>query len=75
MIKTPPIICKAVGISKKRIPAKIAATTGSQSFEADTNAGEKYLRHQLKILCPSIVENSAKRRPTITALIPYTNKL
>ena len=49
-IKILPRIWSPVGISPNRKAAKIAATTGSQSLEADTKAGEKYLRHQLKIL-------------------------
>lgn len=50
--------------------AKNAATTGSHNFDADTNAGEKYFKHQLKILCPNIVENTDNNNPTITALVP-----
>ena len=30
--------------------------------------GEKYLRHHEKILCPMIVEKTASKRPTTTAL-------
>ena len=40
-----------------------AATTGSHSLDADTKAGEKYFRHQLKMLCPRIVEKTASSRP------------
>ena len=51
-------------------PAITAATTGSQSLEADTKEGEKYFKHQLKMLWPKMVENTASSRPTITALQP-----
>ena len=54
----------------KRKAARMAATTGSQSLDADTKAGEKYLRHQLKILWPRMVENNASSKPTTTALKP-----
>ena len=47
----------------------IEATTGSQSFEADTNAGEKYFKLQLNKLCPSKVQQIAKSKPTTTAEI------
>ena len=68
------MICGNTGSSPNKKPAKTAATTGSQSFDADTNAGEKYFKHQLKMLCPKIVENTDNSNPTITALIPYANK-
>ena len=51
----------------------IDAITGSHNFDAETNAGEKYFRHQLKILCPKIVENTASKKPTITTFIPKEN--
>ena len=70
MIMTPPATCNNTGISPNKIPAMIAATTGSQSLDADTKAGEKYFRHQLKILCPKIVEKMDSNKPTTTALIP-----
>ena len=75
MIRTPPIICNKTGASPKRKLARIAATTGSQSLEADTKDGEKYFRHQLKILCPKIVEKIASSRPTTMALGPYPKRL
>ena len=50
--------------------AKNAATTGSHSFDADTKAGEKYFKHQLKILCPNMVEKTDNNKPTTIALIP-----
>ena len=70
MIMAPPAICNKTGSSPNKKPAIIAAATGSQSLEADTNAGEKYFRHQLKILCPKIVEKTDNNNPTTTALIP-----
>ena len=48
----------------------MAATTGSHSLDADTKDGEKYLRHQLKMLCPSIVEKIASNNPTQMAFHP-----
>ena len=66
----PPTICNKAGNSPNKLAAITAATTGSQSFDADTNAGEKYFKHQLKILCPKIVEKTDNNRPTITALTP-----
>ena len=50
MIIIPPTIVRGFGYSEKTGIAIIAATTGSKSFDADTKDGEKYLRHQLKIL-------------------------
>lgn len=70
MIIAPPAICNKTGSSPNKKPAIIAAATGSQSFDADTNAGEKYFKHQLKMLCPKIVEKADSKSPTTTALIP-----
>ena len=36
--------------------AIIAAATGSHNLDADTKAGEKYFKHQLKMLWPKINE-------------------
>ena len=49
-IRIPPRTWNTVGISAKRTAAMAAAATGSQSLEADTKEGEKYFRHQLKML-------------------------
>ena len=46
----PPASCILPGISPNRKPARIAAATGSHSLDADTKAGEKYFKHQLKML-------------------------
>ena len=70
MIMIPPKICKMSGISLNKNIAIIDATTGSQSFDAETNDGEKYLRHHEKILCPIMVENSANNIPTTAAEYP-----
>ena len=52
----------------------MAATTGSHNLEADTKDGEKYFRHQLKILCPKMVENiDNKSIKKIEALENKTN--
>ena len=52
-----------MGISENINIAIIADTTGSQSFDAETNEGEKYFKHQLKILWPKMVEKSESRSP------------
>ena len=59
----PPKIWRGAGISPKSMKAMAEATTGSQSFEADTKAGEKYFKHQVKILCPSKVEKIPSSNP------------
>ena len=69
-ISTPPMIWNAVGISLKRKAAMAAAATGSQSLDAETKEGEKYFRHQLKMLWPRMVEKMARRAPTTMALGP-----
>ena len=74
-INKPPNICSQPGSSPKRKPAITAATTGSQSLDAETKEGEKYFKHQLKILWPNMVEHTASSKPTITALQPYANRL
>ena len=70
MIISEPIACITDGISANKKAAKKEATTGSQSLEAETKEGEKYLRHQLKMLCPKMVEKTPSNRPTIGALNP-----
>ena len=59
----PPKICRTEGSSRNRNTAIMDAATGSHSLDADTKAGEKYFRHQLKMLCPKMVENTAKYLP------------
>lgn len=71
MVMIPPTICNMAGTSANRNTANNAATGGSQSFEADTNDGDKYFRHQLKILCPSSVEHTESSSPTTTEAVPY----
>ena len=66
----PPRICRGTGISAKRNAAINAAATGSQSLEAETKDGEKNFRHQLKMLCPRIVEKMASSAPTRMGLGP-----
>ena len=70
----PPAICRSAGTSLNRKSAKTAAATGSHSLEADTKEGEKNFRHQLKILCPRSVENTASKSPTTTEAAPYPVK-
>jgi len=69
-IKIPPNICRRPGYSENSTPAMIVAATGSQSLEADTKEGEKYFRHQLKMLCPRIVEKIARKNPIEIGLNP-----
>ena len=70
MVIAPPRICNMAGISPNKINARIDATTGSHSLDAETKAGEKYFRHQVKILCPSNVEKIPRRSPQIAGFIP-----
>ena len=70
MINIAPAICINVGISLNKNIANIADTTGSHSFDADTKEGEKYFKHQEKMLWPKMVENIANRSPTTGALMP-----
>ena len=69
-IRAPPRICRTAGISPKRKAAITAAATGSQSLDAETKEGEKYFRHQLKMLWPRIVEKMASNAPTMMGLGP-----
>lgn len=68
------MICKSAGISENRKIAKTDATTGSRSLDADTNDGDKNFRHQLKILCPKMVEKTLKSKPTTIAETPYPTR-
>lgn len=74
MVIIPPRICSNAGISPNRTRAIAEATTGSHNFDADTKAGEKYFKHQVKILCPRSVEKIPSRSPQTAGLMPYSQK-
>ena len=59
MTISPPRITAGRGISRNSAMPMRLANTGSRSLELEMNAALSYFRPQLKMLCPSRVQNTA----------------